>query len=69
LFWDTSGFEEGKYTAIAQVTSGEKVSKSEPVEIKIASGSTIPGFTSLTTVIAMVIIVAILLLGNRKKEK
>ena len=69
LFWDTSGFEEGKYTAIAQVTSGEKVSKSEPVEITIASGSTIPGFTSLTTIIAMVIIVAILFLGNRKREK
>lgn len=69
LFWDTSGFEEGKYTAIAQVTSGEKVSKSEPVEITIASGSIIPGFTSLTTIIAMVIIVAILFLGNRKRGK
>ena len=75
LFWDTTGVEEGKYTAIAQVMSGEKVSKSEPVEITIVSKSIIPGFASLTTIIAMVIIamviiVAILfLIRNRKGRK
>ena len=71
LFWDTSGFDEGKYTAIAQVMSGEKVSKCDPVDITIGSKSIIPGFTSLTAIVTMVIIVPILflLMRNRKRRK
>jgi len=69
LFWDTSGFAEGKYTAIAELNSGEKVSKSMPMEINLRSKSTIPGFSSLITIAAIVIIAVILFRMGKENEK